>query len=488
MLNTMPVHADEIAESRPVINQKVAPARTAEDATSSRYAGKTRTRKAATWAAVTCLFAGVLVGFGIEHAAQSRRSAASTAFAASIANTAAPFDPLFDPPRLANAAPASASEPASAPGSGFQLASIFGGHSGGSESSGGGAGAASNSDRAPSTSSRRETAIVHLARQVSPAVVSVGALRTTYEADPFFRDFYMPFFATPRLSREPFLGSGFIINKSGYIVTNLHVIEGAEQIFVTLTDGRELNAKLLDADRFTDVALLRVESTGLPSIELGDSDSLMIGETIVALGNPFGNFIEDPRPTVTVGVVSALNRSFRPDPSRERIYLDMIQTDAAINPGNSGGPLVNLDEKVVGMNTFIVSTSGGSMGIGFAIPSSRIRGIADEILKYGRLRPLLRDFFYVTLNRQIAAQIGIQLRPGAIIYEISPGGPAEKAGLQVGDVVVSADGKSVRNASDLRLHIAARQVGDTLRLEVVRGDKSIKITYQISSAEKRTNP
>ncbi len=334
----------------------------------------------------------------------------------------------------------------------------------------------------PSGGSPRQTPIVHLAQRISPAVVSIGAVRTTYEVDPFFQDFFAPYFSIPRKTRQPYVGSGFIVDSNGLVVTNWHVIEGAERVFVTLPDGREFAASLVDADPFSDVALLRVEAKGLPSVEFGDSDSLMIGETVAAFGNPFGNYIEDPRPTITVGVVSALKRSFRPDPARKRVYLDMIQTDAAINPGNSGGPLVTLDEKVIGMNAFIVSTSGGSVGLGFAIPSNRVKGIVDEILQYGRLRPLLRDFFYVSMNPRLARYLGVPMREGALVHTVVAGGPAEKAGLREGDILVKANGQAIRTQADLDLQIAARQVGEVLELEAVRGDQIIKSAYTIQEA------
>jgi len=333
--------------------------------------------------------------------------------------------------------------------------------------------------------SRRLTPVVEVARTVSPAVVSVGAERTVVaELDPFFRDFFAPYFSYPQRQRIPYLGSGFLIDSEGHIVTNQHVIDGASRIFITLPDGRESEARLLDADRFADVALLQVEDTDLPHVDFGDSDTLMIGETVVAIGNPFGNYIQDPHPTVTTGVISALQRAFKPDPRSQRVYVDMIQTDAAINPGNSGGPLVTLDDKVVGMNTFIVSPNGGgNVGLGFAIPINRIKTVVNEILKHGHLRPLKLDFNAVDLTPRLARQLGVAASSGAVVLNVSPGGPGEKAGLKQGDTIVKVDGRPVTNVEDLFLYIAARQVGDTIELTFLRGSQSLTATYHIEEAQ-----
>lgn len=338
----------------------------------------------------------------------------------------------------------------------------------------------------PGWSVARDTPVVRLARRVSPAVISVGAVRTSYvsEIDPFFRDFFSPFLVYPRKQRIPYLGSGFILDAEGHAVTNHHVIENSEKVFVTLTDGRELEAVVLDADRFADIAFLKIQGSDFPFVELGNSESLEIGETVVAFGNPFGNYIEDPRPTVTTGVVSALHRSFRPDSGAQRVYEDMIQTDAAINPGNSGGPLVTLDEKVVGINTFIVSTSGGNVGLGFAIPSNRIRAIVDEIRTHGKLRPLLLDFDALPLTPRLARQLDIPATAGAVIRGMVRGGPGEQAGLRVGDAIVKVDNRPVRNVEDLFLSIAARQVGDKIQFEIIREGKTMVITYQVTEAQK----
>ncbi|MBI5155080.1 trypsin-like peptidase domain-containing protein [Candidatus Poribacteria bacterium] len=314
--------------------------------------------------------------------------------------------------------------------------------------------------------------------RVSPSVVSVGAIKQTVVYD-HYADFFSPFFMRPRTAHQkmPYLGSGFLVDKEGHIVTNFHVIEDSVEVFVTFTDGRELPAKVLDADRFIDVALLEVDSPKdeLPEpIVLGDSDQLQIGETALAIGNPFGNLIEDPRPTVTKGVVSALHRSFRPDPQNMRVYQDMIQTDAAINPGNSGGPLVDEEGRVIGINTFIFSNSGGSVGLGFAIPINRARNFIEEIKTHGHLRDLLIDFDALTLNTP-------RIR-GAVVNFVQENGPADKAGLDVGDVITEIDGRSIASREDVLLLLASKQVDDNLKLTVWREGQERAINYQVSEA------
>ena len=328
----------------------------------------------------------------------------------------------------------------------------------------------------------RHNAVVAAAEKVSPAVVTIGAIRTAYvrRFDPFFRDFFSPFIVYPYKEKLPYLGSGFIINSKGYVLTNYHVIEGAEKVLVTLVDGRELEAEILDADKVVDVAMLKIkEGKNFPSAKLGDSEDLMIGETILAIGNPFGNLIEDPHPSVTAGVVSAVKRSFNPDMSNMRVYTDMIQTDASINPGNSGGPLINIKGEVIGINTFIMSKTGASHGIGFAIPINRARAIAKEIIEHGRIRPLWRDFDCVNLTPYLQKVLDAPDRNGVVVRRMERGGPAEKSGIEVGDIVRSANGREVRNCSDFLAYFSAMQVGDTFELEILRGDKEKNIKYVI---------
>ncbi|MCX7717879.1 MAG: trypsin-like peptidase domain-containing protein [Candidatus Sumerlaeaceae bacterium] len=334
--------------------------------------------------------------------------------------------------------------------------------------------------RLPSKAAQRRTEIVEVAERLSPAIVSVGASKSGYVVSPFF-DFFSDFMVFPYQERIPYLGSGVVIDPNGLIVTNQHVIEGATDVFVTLPDGRELSAKVLGADPVLDVALLEVNEKGLKSVKLGDSDDLMVGEWVIAMGNPFGNLIGDPKPTVTVGVISATKRSFRSAGPQGRVYEDVIQTDAAINPGNSGGALINAAGELIGMNTFIVSRSGGSIGLGFAIPVNRIRAVVEEILMYGRVRPRLTDFRVLNANERLARMVGARATEGAIISEIIRGGPGMRAGLRVGDIITAMDGKPVKGADDVR-SIWARQVGTIVELTVDRAGRTLRVQYPVTEA------
>ncbi len=318
--------------------------------------------------------------------------------------------------------------------------------------------------------------------EVNSSIVTVGAVKRQFVAQPWVRDFFAPSIRIlERQQRLPYLGSGFLVDDRGHVVTNFHVIEDSVEIFVTFPDGREFEAKLVDADRFVDVALLQIDADGrdLPKpLRFADSEYIRIGEQVIALGNPFGNLIEDSRPTVTVGHVSALQRTFRPDQRQQRVYPDMIQTDAAINPGNSGGPLVDINGEVVGMNTFIVSPTGASAGVGFAIPSNRIRNFVQEIITHGRLRPLLLDFDF----QSVRSAEGRAIR----VLEVAPGGPAEDAGLRAGDVILEADGRPVESRENFLLVLRGKQVGDTIRLTVWRGGDVLSKDYKVLEAPAMT--
>jgi serine protease Do len=332
----------------------------------------------------------------------------------------------------------------------------------------------------------RQGPVVQAAAKVSPAVVGIGAVKYVREIRPGFDEFFSPFIIYPYSKQLlPFLGSGFLINSNGYVMTNYHVIEGAEKIIVTLVDGREFDAKLLDADTVVDVALLKIEGKDFPSAKLGSSDDLVIGEWVIAIGNPFGNLIEDPRPTVTIGVVSALNRSFLPESDRVRAYQNMIQTDAAINPGNSGGPLVNINGEVVGINTFIVSRSGGSVGLGFAIPINRARAVAKEIIEHGKIRALWLDFECITVTPYIAKALDLKTQVGALVRSMEKDGPASKAGLQVGDVILQANNSKIRDSREFSALFYSLQVGEKVEFIISRGDKTFKVTYTVQEAPKQ---
>jgi serine protease Do len=348
--------------------------------------------------------------------------------------------------------------------------------------------------QAPADESRR-SAIVRAIEKAAPAVVSVNVVQVEAERvlDPFSRDFWDLFYSRPKvLLRERQLnsvGSGFFVDKDGHIVTNYHVIESADKVAsVTLADGRVLDVELVGADKRTDIAVLRAKAAGLPSIALGDSNDLMIGEWVIAIGNPFGVLMKDPHPTVSVGVVSANHRRISPAIGEgERLYQDMIQTDAAINPGNSGGPLVNSNGEVVGVNTMIFSPSGGSIGLGFAIPINRVRRVAQEIIQFGRRRDPWAGFKVEDvggLRPEFRQQLGVAVDTGCVVVNLLTSSPAYQAGLRPGDVILSINGQPVESSVDLDFAFWNLFVGDPVTLEADRAGKRNQIRFRIEELAK----
>jgi serine protease Do len=312
----------------------------------------------------------------------------------------------------------------------------------------------------------RETAIIAASERVAPAVVAVNVLRTEQirTQDPFWDDFF-PFGGfggggtTERL--VPSLGSGFVVNPDGLILTNDHVVRGAERILVTFPDGRDAEAALVGTDEATDVAVLSVEEAGLPAVPIGTTSDLRIGEWVIALGNPFGNMLSNPEPTVTVGVVSAVGRHIVPTSEDRGFYLGMIQTDAAINPGNSGGPLVNAAGEVIGMNASIFSRSGGSEGMGFAIPIERVLRIADDLVEYGEVR---RAWIGLDVEPEEADPFG--RTRGVRVLRASDGSPADQAGLAPGDRLVSIGDRRLATPLDYEAALLDLRVGDEVRFTI----------------------
>ncbi len=339
----------------------------------------------------------------------------------------------------------------------------------------------------------RRNAIVQAIEEASPAVVSINVVETREEVPPMFRDFW-EFFDLPsprhrvENRRVDSVGSGFIIDAEGHILTNYHVLEGASAIaFVTLSDGRDLKAEILGVDPRTDLALLKAEGANLPFAALGESEDLYIGEWVIAIGNPFGPLISDPQPTVSVGVVSAKNRRLSPSIGEgERLYQDMIQTDAAINPGNSGGPLVNAKGRVIGINTMIFSQSGGSVGLGFAIPIDRARRVVAELQRYGRRRDPWAGFKVedvVDLHPDFARQQGITIDHGCLVVNILRDCPAYKAGLRPGDVIIGIAGHEVVRSSDIDFAIWDHFVGDAISLEIDRQGERKTLTFIVEELD-----
>ena len=312
---------------------------------------------------------------------------------------------------------------------------------------------------------QRVPSLASMLERVTPAVVNIateGRMRIEQNPlfnDPFFR-FFFDFPDEPLERRTQSLGSGVIVDaERGLVLTNAHVIANAHQITVKLSDGRSYKAELIGTDPETDVGVIKVPSDALTDLPMGDSDQLKVGDFVVAIGNPFGL-----SQTVTSGIVSALGRSGLGIEG----YEDFIQTDAAINPGNSGGALVDLQGRLVGVNTAIFTSSGGNIGIGFAIPINMARGVIEQLVKYGEVRRGFLGIQLQDLDAELAKAFDISDRQGAVIVNVLPDTPAQKAGLQAGDVIVSVNGRPVRNASALRNAIGLMQVGDRVSLEVVR--------------------
>jgi serine protease Do len=312
----------------------------------------------------------------------------------------------------------------------------------------------------------RRTALVTAADQVAPAVVSINVTARRQAAPRSPWDF---FFVPEGARMVQGYGTGFVVRR-GIIVTNQHVVANAERVVVTLPDGSDLEATVLGEDPVTDIAVLRVRRENLPTVKLGHSTDLMIGEWVVALGNPYAYLLGNAEPTVTVGVVSATGRNILPGGDQAGLYLDMIQTDAAINPGNSGGPLTNALGEVVGVNSSIFSNSGGSVGLGFAIPIERAVRVADEIIRNGTVRRA-----WVGLDVEGArAMREWKSQGGVVLANVAPGGPAAKAGLRPGDVLVQANGRRLRNYLDWEAVKLDLHVGDAVDLTVRTGNSTVR--------------
>lgn len=315
------------------------------------------------------------------------------------------------------------------------------------------------------TNSSRRTALVVAADRAAPAVVSINVTsrRQAERRSPF------DFFFVPEGDRVvQGSGTGFVIRPSGVIVTNQHVVSNADRVVVTLADGSDLPATVMGEDPLTDIAVLKVDRESLPTVALGRSTDLMIGEWVVALGNPYAYLLGNSEPSVSVGVVSATGRNILPGGDQTGLYLDMIQTDAAINPGNSGGPLTNALGEVVGVNSSIFSSSGGSVGLGFAIPIERAVRVADEIIKNRSVRRA-----WIGLEVQGAgAMREWKSQGGVVISSVTPDGPAGRAGLRKGDVLVEANGRRLRNYLDWEAVKLDLHVGDAVQVGVRSGNGS----------------
>ncbi|UCF79011.1 MAG: trypsin-like peptidase domain-containing protein [Candidatus Eiseniibacteriota bacterium] len=353
----------------------------------------------------------------------------------------------------------------------------------------------STADISRAVDESRDNAIVRASRRAGSSVVSVSVIQTTVRRrspflsprgddffDQFFRDFFPPL--TYR-ERTPTLGSGFIVSPDGYILTNEHVVHNAEEIKITLPDGRQFNGQVAGSEVTYDLAVVKIDARGLPAAALGDSDEIVVGEWAIAIGNPFGFLLNDPSPSVTAGVISALKRDVKSMGSGGGIYKDMIQTDAAINPGNSGGPLVNGRGEVIGVNTFIFTQSGGSLGMGFAIPINVAKKVANEIIKYGAVRGVWIGLSVQDITPFIAQQLDIADARGVIVVRLEDGSPADKAGVQVGDIIRRIQGEVVSNSTDAQRSLFGAGIGDVVSLSIEREGARKDVRLKLEEVPKK---
>jgi len=326
----------------------------------------------------------------------------------------------------------------------------------------------------------RRNIITQTVEKVSPAVVGINVIEIRQYRDPFSYFFDDPFFRQFFGDRGNYrqkvqgLGSGYIISPDGYIVTNDHVAGNASEITVTLTDGSHYKAEIVGTDPTSDICLLKIDGSNLPYLELGNSDDVIIGEWVIALGNPFGLFELNDKPTVTVGVISATGMNL--EPINNRYYINMIQTDAAINGGNSGGPLVNSLGQVIGMNTLIFTAGGvqGNIGLGFAIPINKVKRIVTELKEKGKID---RDFqigmSIQSIDEGIARYYDLKSTKGVIVTRVVPNSPADDAGIKTGDIILEVEGYKINNENTIFGVFQEFRVGQTITLKILRDNSEL---------------
>ena len=337
----------------------------------------------------------------------------------------------------------------------------------------------------PNVNSSRKTAITRAIEKVGPAVACINVQQNVSAyttSDPFFRYFFPPEIYPMKSS-----GSGVVISPDGYVLTNTHVVENASKISVTLSGGDEYDAEVIGVDKTSDLALLLLNGNNFPFAEMGDSDDLIIGEWVIALGNPFELFSVSNQPTASVGIISANHMDFGMQKESGRVLQNMIQTDAAINPGNSGGPLVNSEGRVIGINTFIFTGSNynrGSIGIGFAIPINTAKRIAKELKTSGSIdRSFTTGLVVQPLTRSMIRHLKIPFRDGVIVVHVDKNSSAQKAGIAIGDIIVTAAGNKVNSPSDIRDIIAEKDLrsGDTIKFKIFRENAYLNIRLKLGS-------
>jgi len=343
----------------------------------------------------------------------------------------------------------------------------------------------------------RRNAIVTATERVAPTVVSINAIQhrtVTRTLAPrgweYFERFYPGMFPQRAFRQDVSnLGSGVIVSKQGHILTNVHVVENADELLVSLHDGRQFTAQVLEMVPTWDLALLQIAGevpSDLPTAVMAAEDTrLYIGEWAIAIGSPFGYLLADTQPTVTVGVVSAVNRDIKRTGSDQQIFLGMIQTDAAINPGNSGGPLVNSSGEVVGINTFIFTESGGSIGLGFAVPIDRARWILREVDQYGYFRRAYVGFGILPVNDAVAKALGLDEARGFVVRDVTSGSPAAKAGLVPYDVLLAINGIELADVDTFNRLVYEAKVGTRLEFTAIRDGRRFSGTIVLEEDPQR---
>jgi serine protease Do len=318
----------------------------------------------------------------------------------------------------------------------------------------------------------RRTAITAAVAAVAPAVVTVQTTMVQ-QIDPDI--FSQMFGARPTTRVTPGLGTGFIVRTDGVIVTNAHVIAGADSISVMLRDGQIYPAKKLGVDETNDVAVIKIDAKNLPVVRIGNSSSLVVGEWSIAIGNPYGFLLGNSEPSVTAGVISGIGRNLIERSEGPQQYYDMIQTDASINPGNSGGPLANADGEVIGVNSSIYSNSGGSVGLGFAIPINRVMRIVDDLINHGEVR---RPWLGVQMQQRSTNPRDL-IAAGAVVAQVEPGSPAAKAGIRTGDVITRLGTRKINNPYDWDAALLDIRVGDPAPITLNRGGRVVSVNATV---------
>jgi len=328
--------------------------------------------------------------------------------------------------------------------------------------------------RTEEVSAGRRTAITAAVERVAPSVVTVQ----TEVVERVPADVFEQFFGGRSGTRSAAgLGSGFIVREDGVIVTNAHVVSGASRISVAMKDGQTYPAKLLGADETNDLAVIKIDAKGLPVAPMGNSSTLLVGEWAIAIGNPYGFLLANTEPSVTAGVVSGTGRNLATPSEGSGVYVDMIQTDASINPGNSGGPLVNALGEVIGVNSSIFSPSGGSIGLGFAIPINRARRVTEDLLAHGVVR---RPWIGIKLQLGNPTSARDLMNKGVVVASVVPGSPAARAGIKPGDVFVQSRDRLLHNPYDWEAERLELRVGDDVPLVVHRGNQQMKVSVRVA--------